>query len=133
MLGVDESHKSAVETAPGRQAGTRALLALATAAAALFVIAGSAQAQECVGGYRMIKDEIPIRCDVGFEQSTVDQSRALLSEPPTTGSIGAPPAVAPAEAAPGMSPGGMKCVGGYHWKAGVENSYTTLPLPCDRM
>jgi hypothetical protein len=43
----------------------KTILAFAVGGAALFA-AASANAQDCVGGYMMLKDQIPIRCDAGF-------------------------------------------------------------------
>jgi hypothetical protein len=99
-----------------------------SAAAAFFAVASAAQAQDCVGGYRMLKDEIPIACGAAAEESAFAPTAPPRGEPATTGSIDR---VAPPD--DNMSPGGMKCVGGFHWKSGVENSYTTLPMPCDMM
>ena len=42
----------------------KTILALAIGGAALFAASG-ANAQDCVGGYMMLKDQIPVRCDVG--------------------------------------------------------------------
>jgi hypothetical protein len=109
----------------------RSLLAVTSAAAAFFAVASAAQAQDCVGGFRMLKDEIPIACGAAAEESAFAPTAPPRGEPATTGSINREPSsAAPAE---DMSPGGMKCVGGYSWRSGVENSYTTLPMPCDRM
>jgi hypothetical protein len=122
MLAVDQSKFSVAKRV------SKSLMAIA-ATATFIAIAGDAQAQDCAGGFRMIKDEIPIRCEAGVESMALG-ARALVSEPLTTGSDAAPAAGAPP---PGMSPGGMKCVGGYTWRPGAENSYTTLPMACGRM
>jgi hypothetical protein len=132
MLGTHDISESTPGVAPRGRAATRTLLAITTAAAAFFAVASAAQAQDCVGGFRMIKDEIPIACGAAAEESAFAPAAPLSSGPATTGSISR--AQAPSAAAPeGMSPGGMKCVGGYNWRPGVENSYTTLPMACDRM
>jgi hypothetical protein len=135
MLGIHDLPKSAPEIAPRKRAATRSLLTMTMASVAFFAVANAAQAKDCVGGYRMIKDEIPIACDAAFDESAVDQTVPVASEPLTTGSINRvePPSAASIDEPPAMSPGGMKCVGGHHWRPGVENSYTTLPMPCDRM
>jgi hypothetical protein len=108
---------------------------MTVASAAFFAVASAAHAQDCVGGYRMLKDEIPIACDAAFDESAVDQTAPVASEPLTTGSISRAqaPSAAQIDEPPAMSPGGMKCVGGFNWRPGVENSYTTLPMPCNRM
>jgi len=131
MLGTYDLSKSAPEVALRGRAVMRSLLAMTIGAAAFFAVAGAAQAQECVGGYQMLKGEIPVLCDSGFGQPGY---AAPQEEPLTTGSIGGisqPPSAAPVAAAPQTSPSGMKCVGGYTWRPGVENSYTTLPMPCN--
>ena len=63
-------------------------LSLAIGSAALFAV-GSASAQECVGGYMMLKDQIPVRCDVGPgpEQIGISPVQPLPEEPLYTGSI----------------------------------------------
>ena len=61
-------------------AGRAAIFALTTVGA--FALIGSAQAQECVGGYKMVKGEIPVAC--GDSALTAP----LPSEPLYTGSIG---------------------------------------------
>jgi hypothetical protein len=43
----------------------RTILALTIGGATLFGAASLANAQDCVGGYMMLKDQIPVRCDVG--------------------------------------------------------------------
>lgn len=132
MLGTHDLSKSTPGVALNRRMATRSLLALTIASAAFFAVASAAQAQECVGGFRMIKDEIPIACGAAAEESAFAPAAPLPNEPATTGSISRAqvPSAAPDD---DMSPGGMKCVGGYYWKAGVENSYTTLPMSCDKM
>ena len=132
MLGAHELSESTPGVAPNGRVTTRSLLALTIAAAAFFAVANAAQAQDCDGGYRMLKDEIPIPCGAAAEESAFAPTTPLANEPASTGSIGRAqvPSAAPDD---NMSPGGMKCVGGFHWKSGVENSYTTLPMPCDQM
>lgn len=134
MLGTHDLSKAAPGVALNGRTATRSLLALTIASAAFFAVASAAQAQDCVGGYRMLKDEIPIACGAAAEESAFAPVAPLPSEPATTGSINSvePPA-ARVEELPSASPGGMKCVGGYSWRPGVENSYTTLPMPCNRM
>jgi hypothetical protein len=132
MLRIHDISESTPGVAPRGRAATRTALALTIASAAFFAVASAAQAQDCVGGYRMLKDEIPIACGAAAEESAFAPVAPLRSEPATTGSINSerPPSAAPDD---DMSPGGMKCVGGYNWRPGVENSYTTLPMACDRM
>ena len=135
MLGNHQLPDSASGVAEAGRASSRTLLALTIAAAAFFAAGNVAQAQDCVGGFRMIKDEIPIACGAAAEESAFAPVAPLAEEeePATTGSVSRAQAPSPAPADDNMSPGGMKCVGGFHWKAGVENSYTTLPMPCDMM
>ena len=115
-----------------RPFGKTPMLLAGAAIAALLGIAGTAQAQDCVGGYRMIKGEVPIACDSGF--LTEATQPAPFSEPLTTGSINqAPVTIAPSpgiEPQPAMSYAGKKCVGGYYYRPGVENSYNSLPMRC---
>jgi len=131
MLGIHERPDDA--RAVPRQ-GSLTLVALAAFAASLFAVAGTAEAQDCVGGYRMLKGEVPVVCDDGFGPSAVAPAARLAEEPLYTGSInqGQPPA-AQIDEPPAATSSGMECVGGYTWRQGVENSYTTLPLPCNRM
>src|SRR5215207_3190268 len=64
----------------------KTILALTIAGAAVFAAASVASAQEdCVGGYRMIKDQVPISC--GGETAMLDQGAIAPEEPLTTGSI----------------------------------------------
>ena len=52
--------KRAIPFAAAPWPGVRQFFALTTIAA--FALIGSAQAQECVGGYKMVKGEIPVAC-----------------------------------------------------------------------
>jgi hypothetical protein len=63
----------------------RTILALSVAGGALFAAASVANAQDCAGGYRMVKDQVPIRCDAGA--AMFHQGATPLREPLTTGSI----------------------------------------------
>src|SRR5882724_10772595 len=63
----------------------KTFLAFTIAGAALIAAASSASAQDCVGGYRMIKDQVPVACGGGPE--TFQQSATRPEEPLTTGSI----------------------------------------------
>jgi hypothetical protein len=136
MLGNHQLPNSAPGVAAAGRASSRTVLALTIAAAAFFAAGNVAQAQDCVGGFRMIKDEIPIACGAAAEESAFAPVAPLADEedePATTGSVSGAQTPSAAPADDNMSPGGMKCVGGFHWKAGVENSYTTLPMPCGMM
>ena len=62
----------------------RVLLALITAGAALLGAASVANAQDCVNGYRMIKDQIPVLCQAGPGSQTglgPSNLRAAAQEP----------------------------------------------------
>jgi hypothetical protein len=133
MLGNHDVSEFSPGVAPRRRVATRSLIAMTISAAAFFAVASAAQAQDCVGGYRMLKDEIPIACGAAAEESAFAPAAPSPSEPATTGSISRAQATNAAPADDDMSPGGVKCVGGYSWRSGVENSYTTLPMPCNRM
>ena len=64
----------------------KTILALTIAGAALIAAASAANAQDdCVGGYRMIKDQVPVRCDAG--STMFEQSAIAPEEPLYTGSI----------------------------------------------
>ena len=133
MLGNHDVSEFSPGVAPRRRVATRSLIAMTISAAAFLAVANAAQAQDCVGGYRMLKDEIPIACGAAAEESAFAPTAPLPSEPATTGSINSAQVPSAAPADDNMSPGGMKCVGGYAWRPGVENSYTTLPMSCDKM
>lgn len=65
----------------------KTILALTAAGAALFAAASVANAQEdCVGGYRMIKDQVPVAC-TGGAPTMFERSTTAPEEPLTTGSI----------------------------------------------
>ena len=84
MLGNHDVPKSL----PGIVSGGRAaMLAFALATATSFFAIGSAQAQDCEGGFRMLKDEIPVACEGGSGQSSVTPTVPVQSEPLHTGSI----------------------------------------------
>jgi hypothetical protein len=64
----------------------KTIFALGVAGAALFAAASVATAQEdCVGGFRMIKDQVPITCGVG--NSAFQRPATAPEEPLYTGSI----------------------------------------------
>ena len=131
MLGSHELPKSASGAATG---GRAAILALVLAAAGLFTVIGTAQAQDCEGGYRMLKSEIPVACDGGVTQSATGATAPVLSEPLHTGSInrlGVGGGNADELPAPATSSNGMKCVGGFAYRPTAENSYVTMPMPCN--
>ena len=70
MFGFSELPK--VSAFAPKRAATRTALAVAAASAALFAVASAAHAEDCIGGYRMVKGEIPILC-------TSEAPRALFS------------------------------------------------------
>lgn len=114
-----------------RASGTTPVLLAGAAIVAILGITGTAQAQDCVGGYRMIKGEIPIACDSGLP--TASAQPVPLHEPLTTGSIARAPVSAPPVSfaqQPTMTYAGKECVGGYYYRPGVENSYNSLPMRC---
>ena len=132
MLGNRELPKSVQGAASGRRA---AIFALALAATGLFAAIGSAQAQDCEGGYRMLKGEIPVACRGGSDQPAATPTAPLV-EPLHTGSINGPGAAGgnadelPVEA-PATHMNGMKCVGGYAYRGTANESYITMPMPCN--
>jgi hypothetical protein len=63
----------------------KTIFAFTIAGAALFAAASVANAQDCVGGYRMIKDQVPVHC-IG-EAATFQANAAPSEEPLYTGSI----------------------------------------------
>jgi len=114
-----------------RRSGKTPVLLAGAAIAAFLGIAGTAQAQDGVGGYRMIKGEVPIACDSGFP--TGPAQPAARNDPLTTGSIDRAPvsaARASFERQPTTTYAGKECVGGYYYRPGVENSYNSLPMRC---
>lgn len=134
MLGSHELPKSVRGAALG---GRAALFALAlTAATGSFAFIGSAQAQDCEGGYRMLKGEIPVACDTEFDQSAATLPAPAPSEPLHTGSInglgaGGGNADEIPAAAPSTHMSGMKCVGGYAYRPTANESTITMPMPCN--
>ena len=66
VLVLDQlSKSSATNLQPRKRASAQTTLAFVTAAAAFVAMAGTAQAQDCVNGYRMVKDEVPVACSIG--------------------------------------------------------------------
>lgn len=65
----------------------KTILAIGAAAAVFAAMAGSANAQDCVNGYKMMKDQIPVRCD-----ALAPAFAGPAEEPLITGSIAPPPA-----------------------------------------
>ena len=73
ILVLDQlSRSSATNPQPRKRLGAQTTLAFATAAAAFFAMAGTAQAQDCVNGYRMVKDEIAVACSTGHFGRALD-------------------------------------------------------------
>ena len=132
MLGTFESHPAAASAATGHRGTKLTLLAMAASAAAFFAVAGTAQAQDCVGGWRMIKGEIPVACSEEFGRSAFAPA-PVAQEPLYTGSINReqPPSAARADisARATMSSSGQECVGGYSWRETTANGWT-LPMRC---
>jgi len=114
-----------------RRAATRTALALAAVSAAFLVAGGAAQAQDCVGGYYMLKGEIPVRCE----------ARAMISptqaEPPRMGAINrtelpanaARPSHSPTAPAAASNNSAAVCTNGMRSIATAANGYT-LMMPC---
>ena len=125
MLGDRELPKSVHGGASG---GRGAIFALALAATGLFAAIGSAQAQDCKGGYRMLKGAIPVACE-GSDQSAATPTAPVI-EPRHTGSINGNAHELPA-AAPLTHMNGMKCAGGYAYRPTANESYITMPMPCN--
>lgn len=91
----------------------KTILAIGVAAAALMGASSAASAQDCVGGWTMIRDQIPVRCDTmpsAFSGPAGAEEPLPAEEPMYTGSIGtgAPP-VSESEQPP--RPGGPGYVG----------------------
>jgi hypothetical protein len=114
-----------------RRAATRTALALAVASAAFLAVGSMAQAQDCVGGYYMLKNEIPVRCD----------SQAMFSPtvaaPLHAGSItrtelpanAARPSSSPTEPAAASTNSTAVCHNGMRFVDTAANGYT-LMIPC---
>jgi hypothetical protein len=130
MLGVQNFPNQS----PRGRKSSLTLLAIAASAAAFFAVAGTAQAQDCVGGWRMIKDQIPVACGEGFGASAFAPTVTAPAEPLYTGSINReqPPSVAQFESEPAVttSSTGQECVGGYSYRETPANGWT-LPMRCN--
>lgn len=123
MLGNREFPKS------GTASGRAAVFVLALTSA--FAFGGSALAQDCEGGYRMLKGQIPVACEGGF-----DRPALAPAEPLHTGSInrsgaGGGNADEIPAAAPSTHMSGMKCSGGYAYRPTANESHITMPMPCN--
>jgi hypothetical protein len=70
-----------------KRAATRTALAVAAASAALFAVASAAHAEDCIGGYRMVKGEIPVICTGEAPRAFFSAGQPSPSEPFFTGSI----------------------------------------------
>lgn len=126
MLGIFESHSGAASAVSAHRGTKLTLLALAASAAAFFAVAGTAQAQDCVGGWRMIKGEIPVACSENFGRSAF---APVVREPLYTGSINReqPPSVARFDASPATtSSPDPTCVGGFSYRETAANGYTLM-------
>lgn len=124
MFGFDQSLKSSVTTRqPRKQVGLRTTLAFAAASAAFLAMAGAAQAQDCVNGYRMVKDEIPVACGVG------DFGRSALATDPLAAQALYPGSVNTGEQLQDPS-NPSHCINGYRHITTADSGWT-LPLQCD--
>jgi hypothetical protein len=85
MFGFSELPK--VSAFAPKRAATRTALAVAAASAALFAVASAAHAEDCIGGYRMVKGEIPIICTGEAPRALFSAGKPASSEPLYTGSI----------------------------------------------
>jgi hypothetical protein len=114
------------------RATTRTALALAAASAAFLAVGSLAQAQNCVGGYYMLKNEIPVRCD----------TQAMFTPPPAvapsrTGAItrtelpanAAQPSSSPTAPAAASTNSTAVCRNGMRFVETAANGYT-LMIPC---
>lgn len=132
------------------------ILAIGVASAALFGVSSVASAQEdCLNGWRMIKDQVPVRCDVlpsafGPRESPVEQFvtgaitapveaiTAPVEEPLYTGSIAAAPVQesempprpgAPESPAYSFATSREECQPGQYWM--MELSSGNRPVACE--
>jgi hypothetical protein len=102
---------------------------LAGAASAIFAAAGAANAQDCVNGWKMVKDQIPVACST-FGQHTAFGVGTQQNEPLTTGSIRTAESPAVAKEQTHTDAVGNECSGGYRWDVTPANG-ATLPMRCD--
>lgn len=120
MFGLDQSPKSSVTTR--QSTGLRTAFAFVVTSAAFFAIAGSARAQDCVNGYRMVKEEIPVVCGVGSFAGSALNTHPLAAQ-------ALYPGPANTEEQPQDSSDPSQCVRGYRTLTTTANGWT-LPLPC---
>jgi hypothetical protein len=143
MLGIQHL-PNPIPTPLGRRA---TLLALAAVAVGFLAISGSAQAQaqDCAGGYRMVKGEIPVLCqgDLRFAQAPIAHEPLItgsihrahvVHQPLVTGSTERVSAVKgrmamQRTAAPAPAANHDDCVGGMRWIVTPANG-DTLPMKC---
>jgi len=85
MFGFSELPK--ISAFAPKRAAMRTALAVAAASAALFAVASAAHAEDCIGGYRMVKGEIPIICQEEGSRALFSVGRPAPREPLYTGSI----------------------------------------------
>jgi hypothetical protein len=122
MFGLDQSPKSAVTTwQPRKSARLQTTLAFATAAA-FFAIAGAAHAQDCVNGYRMVKEEIPVACSFGSFAGSALNTHSMAAQARYAG-------LAHTEEQSQDSSDPSQCVRGYRTLTTTANGWT-LPIPC---
>jgi hypothetical protein len=128
MLGV----QTFPNYAPRVRKNSLTLLAIAASAAAFFAVTAPAQAQECVGGYRMVKEQIPVPCSGDFGSTAFAPIVGAPTEPLHTGSINREePRIAQFDSEPAVttSSTGQECVGGYSYRETPANGWT-LPMRC---
>jgi hypothetical protein len=123
ILVLDQLSKSSTTNPqPRKRLGAQKTLAFATATAAFFAMAGTAQAQDCVNGYRMVKDEIPVACSIGHFGRALD-TRPAGAQALYTGSVNTGEQLRdPSDPS--------QCIGGYRHLTTTANGWT-LPLRCD--
>jgi len=133
MFGVSNlPHISAIVP---KRAATRTALAVATASAAFLLVPSVANAQDCVGGYRMLKGEIPVSCQEAGPRALFSAGQPGPREPLHTGSIGRSEqpanAVRPSNSAAtaAVPSGAAGCVNGMRFVE-TPNNGATLMIKC---
>ena len=123
MLGLDQSPKSLVMAhQPVKQVGLRAAITFAATSAVFFALAGAAQAQDCVNGYRMVKEEIPVLCSSGTFAGSSPNPHSVAAQ-----ALYAGRARTVEHAQDSSDP--SQCIGGYRTITTTANGWT-LPMPC---
>jgi hypothetical protein len=114
-----------------QRATSRTALALAAAVAVFLAVGSAASAQDCVGGYYMLKGQIPVRC------GTQAMFSPAATQPLHTGSItrtelpanAARPSYSAAAPAAASSNPTATCKNGMRFVDTAANGWT-LPIPC---